>query len=229
MTWEATTVRYTMLALPVLGLTGVGYTARGICFISIARDEADFVLRLQEETGDPAVRDDGMQRRWQVCLEDWMRDGRVTAPLDLGRMTPFQQAVLIKTQSIPRGSVRPYRWLAREVGRPGACRAVGNVMARNPIPLLIPCHRVVTSSGALGNYSMGGIAVKAKLLAMEGVDVSRLEAMARKGYRFVGSRSSGRFCYPSCPLMPAEGLALFRTETEARAAGFRPCEHCRPV
>ncbi|HEY8345917.1 MAG TPA: methylated-DNA--[protein]-cysteine S-methyltransferase [Symbiobacteriaceae bacterium] len=226
---ELEPVRYTMLSLPLLGLTGVGYTDRGICFLSTVADEGEFAVRLQQEWGSPVTRDDRLQEQWRTCLTEWMRDGRCTVPLDVSRLTPFQQEVLAKTRLIPRGTVRPYRWLAREVGRPGACRAVGNVMARNPIPLLIPCHRVVTASGALGQYGMGGPAVKARLLAMEGVDVARLNKLARQGYRFVGDHSSGRFCYPTCPSMPADDEVLFRTEAEARAAGYLPCEQCRPV
>ena len=70
-------------------------------------------------------------------------------PVDLSGLPKFQQKVLKALQQVPRGEVRTYGWLARKAGRPAAARAVGNTMARNPIPFLIPCHRIVPSSGAL--------------------------------------------------------------------------------
>jgi methylated-DNA-[protein]-cysteine S-methyltransferase len=86
-------------------------------------------------------------------------------PLSLGALTPFQIQVLEQCRLIPHGEVRTYGWLAARVGRPGAARAVGQAMARNPLPLLIPCHRVVAASG-LGGFG-GGLALKARLLALE--------------------------------------------------------------
>ena len=94
-------------------------------------------------------------------------------PLDLSDLTHFQQKVLKILQRVPRGEVRTYAWLARKAGRPGAARAVGNTMARNPIPFLVPCHRVVPASGGVGNYGMGS-ALKRALLQREGVAVDRL-------------------------------------------------------
>jgi methylated-DNA-[protein]-cysteine S-methyltransferase len=69
--------------------------------------------------------------------------------------------------------VQTYAWLARKAGRPRAARAVGNTMARNPIPILIPCHRVVPAAGGIGNYGLGA-AVKRALLKREGVAVHLL-------------------------------------------------------
>src|SRR5678816_1686056 len=69
--------------------------------------------------------------------------------LDLRGVSEFERAVLMKALEIPRGEVRPYGWIAREIGRPGAVRATGSVLAKNPVPLLIPCHRVVRSDGTI--------------------------------------------------------------------------------
>ncbi|MDQ7794228.1 MAG: methylated-DNA--[protein]-cysteine S-methyltransferase [bacterium] len=90
-----------------------------------------------------------------------------TVPLLLEGMTPFQTRVLEECRGIGHGEVRTYGWLATRAGRPGAARAVGQVMARNPVPLLIPCHRVVAAGGGLGGFG-GGLALKARLLAIEG-------------------------------------------------------------
>ena len=86
--------------------------------------------------------------------------------LDLRNATDFQREVWQLTASIPYGETRAYGWLASELGRPGSVRAVGQAMARNPLPIIIPCHRVVGSNGALGGYS-GGLEMKRRLLELE--------------------------------------------------------------
>ena len=74
------------------------------------------------------------------------------AVVDISDLTPFEQAALRAVSQIPPGEMRSYAWVAMQIGRPKAARAVGRVMARNPLPLLFPCHRVVDSSGELHNY-----------------------------------------------------------------------------
>lgn len=91
---------------------------------------------------------------------------RFTIPLDL-RGTPFQQQVWRALQTISYGEVWSYRQLATAIGRPQASRAVGAANARNPVPILVPCHRLVSSSGTLVGYA-GGIALKQRLLQREG-------------------------------------------------------------
>lgn len=90
-------------------------------------------------------------------------------PVDLTRAGPFEQEVLAALRRIPVGEVRTYGEIARAVGQPGAARAVGTACARNPVPLLIPCHRVVRGDGSLGGYSLtGGVGLKRRLLESEG-------------------------------------------------------------
>lgn len=96
---------------------------------------------------------------------------RFSGRVDLSHLTPFQRKVLQKVLTIPAGQVRSYRWVAQAIGAERAVRAVGTALAKNPIPLLIPCHRVIRSDGRLGEYSGGGPSVKAKLLAFEGADL----------------------------------------------------------
>ncbi|MFA5206360.1 MAG: methylated-DNA--[protein]-cysteine S-methyltransferase [Lentisphaeria bacterium] len=88
--------------------------------------------------------------------------------LRLDRCSAFQQRILRATHAIPRGRVSTYRLLARQAGAPGGARAAGMALAANPFPLVIPCHRVVRSGGALGGYG-GGAAMKRALLALEGM------------------------------------------------------------
>ena len=94
-------------------------------------------------------------------------------PLDLSGLSGFQEKALKILQKVPRGEVRTYGWLAQKAGRPKAARAVGNAMAQNPIPFLIPCHRVVPAAGGIGNYGLGS-RLKRELLQREGVDVDQL-------------------------------------------------------
>jgi methylated-DNA-[protein]-cysteine S-methyltransferase len=90
-------------------------------------------------------------------------------PLDLGKAQPFDRRVYEAARSIQPGSTRTYGELAAEVGEPGEARAVGAAMARNPVPLVIPCHRVVAADGRLGGFSApGGVATKRRLLEIEG-------------------------------------------------------------
>lgn len=153
-------------------------------------------------------------------------------PVDWRRTSPFQQAVLEKITEIPAGEVRPYAWVAAEIGLPRAARAVGTALAANPMPLVFPCHRVVRADGHLGNYGYGAAAKRA-LLAAEGADVDALDACARRGVRVLGSPGSRRFCYPSCaaPRAAVESgeIVAFAGSAAALAAGFRPCPRCRPV
>ena len=90
--------------------------------------------------------------------------------VDFSNHTPFFRDICRVAQSIPYGELRTYGELAEMIGRKGAARAVGRVMAANPLPIIIPCHRVVSSDGSLTGYSAsGGLKTKKRLLVMEGV------------------------------------------------------------
>lgn len=88
--------------------------------------------------------------------------------LDWSQCTAFQESVLRAEHRIPRGYVSTYRLIARHLGSKKGARTVGNALARNPFPLIIPCHRVIRSDGTLGGFQ-GGIEMKRALLGMEGV------------------------------------------------------------
>jgi O-6-methylguanine DNA methyltransferase len=153
------------------------------------------------------------------------------ADVDLSSLTAFERDVLRILATIPRGEVRTYAWLARQAGRPTATRAVGNIMARNPIPFLLPCHRVVPTSGGIGNYAYGS-PIKRAILRREGVPVDQLEALGREGVRFIGSKTTHIFCFPTCrdaKRIRAENRVPFRHEDDALDEGYRPCERCKPA
>ncbi|MGH2484950.1 MAG: methylated-DNA--[protein]-cysteine S-methyltransferase [Ktedonobacterales bacterium] len=225
------TTRYAALATP-LGPIWVAYRENIVRYLS-ARSEEQFLERAGEALGEALVRDErppaNVARRVVAAIE-----GRRPLPsqVDLSTVTPFQRAVLRAALRIPRGEVRSYAWIARELGHPRAVRAVGTALARNPIPFVIPCHRVVRTNGDLGNYSGGGVETKARILQYEGVDLARLRDLAQRGLRFQGNSATKVFCLPTCnPSRPVseKRTVYFHTSEEALRAGFTPCNHCRPV
>lgn len=161
-----------------------------------------------------------------------LRAGRGTGlDYDLRSVGAFDRAVLAKTLEIPRGEVRPYAWIAREIGHPAAVRAAGSALGRNPVPILIPCHRVVRSDGATGNYGFGP-QLKVDLLRAEEVNLDETRQLGRRGIHYLASDSTGVFCYPSCTHARRIGSnhrVELSTATAATAAGYRPCRHCRPA
>lgn len=145
----------------------------GISAVQRAESETEFRAWAEMALGrpvQPAANAAELRRQLRGALEG------EPSPLryDLRGLTPFEQDVLMKALEIPRGEVRTYGWIAREIGRPKAVRAVGSALARNPIPLFIPCHRVVRSDGAIGQYGCGGPVNKRRLLLHEGVPETAL-------------------------------------------------------
>jgi len=115
----------------------------------------------------PGDKDSSLVRRLQAYASGTVDDFH-DIRIDFGPLSPFRRRVLEQCRRIPYGSTVGYAELAAKAGCPGAARAVGNCMAANRMPLLIPCHRVVCSDGRLGSYSApGGPETKRRLLALE--------------------------------------------------------------
>lgn len=153
-------------------------------------------------------------------------------PVDLSSVTDFQAQVLLATATIPKGEVRPYGWVAREISRPKAVRAVGSAVARNPIPLIIPCHRVVRTDGHIGNYSLGGPHNKVELLTHEGATPEWLEELAAHRVRVRANSTTGIYCHPTCRVIRgsnADSVVDFTSVAAAEDSGFGPCGVCRPA
>lgn len=218
-----------------IGPLFVAYGQAGISLVERATDAGDFEQTFEATFGRHVRRVERAPELIQRVIEArvWGRPGRpVKVPLDLHQLPDFERQVLMKTLEIPRGEVRPYAWVAAELGRPLAVRAVGNALARNPVPFVVPCHRVVRSDGRIGNYGAGGPTAKRQILEFEGMDTSELERLPTAGVRFTGSDTTHIFCYPSCRnarrTSPVHTVT-WRTAVEARRAGYRACKVCRPV
>jgi methylated-DNA-[protein]-cysteine S-methyltransferase len=113
-------------------------------------------------------------RRLQTYAQGMARDDFRDIQVDLGRLSVFQRRVAQLCRKIPFGSTISYRQLAAQAGSPRAYRAVGNCMAGNKIPIIIPCHRVVPIKGGLGSYSApGGVRMKKRLLTLENPSINK--------------------------------------------------------
>jgi O-6-methylguanine DNA methyltransferase len=209
----------------------VAFTDRGISYVCptswLGDDRDRFGDYFRERFGRPlrpAV-------RAPAGLAAALKSGRGTGlRYDLRSVGEFDRAVLAKTLEIPPGEVRPYAWIAREIGHPAAVRAAGSALGRNPVPILIPCHRVVRSDGATGNYGFGP-QLKVDLLLAEQVDIEESRRLGRRGVHYVASDTTGIYCYPSCTharRITAAHRVEVATVAAASAAGYRPCRHCRP-
>ena len=159
-------------------------TAEGLREIDFASSIAEtaFATRLREQgaepvrlerarDADPAVRQ--ILERTATELREYFggNRSRFDVPLDWGAMAPFQRAVLEATAAVPFGRVDTYAGIARTIGKPGATRAVGNALGRNPIPVIVPCHRIIRSDATIGGYT-GGLGIKQRLLTLEGVTLA---------------------------------------------------------
>lgn len=210
----------------------VAFSSRGLTRVSpVSVSEEKFRAEYRERFGRE-LEERELPERLRGEVEKALRGERLrTADIDIEELPEFEQKVLRKLLEIPPGEVRSYAWVARETGSPAAVRAVGNACARNPIPFVVPCHRVVPSSGGVGNYGFGE-AMKRELLAGEGVDVEEIESLARRGFRYVASRTTGIYCFPTCRdarRIREENRVLVRDERDAEAKGLRACQHCRPI
>ena len=223
--------RYAHIDSPI-GALVVAWNGLGVSAVEAAGDHVRFETAHATRTGRRAFRADrlpnGLERAIRRRLSG---DRRVRIDLDLRGRTDFEREVWQKALEIPRGEVRPYGWVAAEIGRPRAVRAVGTALGHNPVPLIVPCHRVVRSNGMIGQYSLGGPENKRTILTAEGLDPDRLESEARAGIRFVGSDTTGAVCLPTCHnakrITPAHRVP-FRSLPAAIVAGYRPCRVCRP-
>ena len=185
-----------------IGPLFVGYGPKGISLVERVTDAGQFEEQFLATFGRPVHRVEKAPELIQKIIEAhiWGKPRRnVKVPLDLAQLPDFERQVLLKVLEIPRGEVRPYAWVAAELGRPLAVRAVGNAVARNPIPFIIPCHRVVRSDGRIGQYGAGGPIAKRAVLESEGMDTGEMERPGFALSQFPRSRRGSPSQLPSRP------------------------------
>ena len=152
-----------------LGLIGLAATAAGLCRIETRIHNEKHFLHLLNAAGHALPEKNPQFFKAVIKQFDRYFAGklqRFDCKLDLSRGTAFQQKVWAKLLTIPYGKTRSYQWLAQSIGQPTACRAVGNANGKNPLSIIVPCHRVVLKSGGLGGYASGPT-LKRQLLDLE--------------------------------------------------------------
>ncbi|HWO93931.1 MAG TPA: methylated-DNA--[protein]-cysteine S-methyltransferase [Dehalococcoidia bacterium] len=156
-----------------LGWLAVAFTERGVRASTMPQPHADAAFAALRSLGIDVRLD--LSREAEAFATNLRRtvDGEAGAadlPLDL-QGTPFQLLVWNAAAAIPRGQTRSYGWIADQIGKPSAARAVGRALGANPAPVVVPCHRVVRENGALGGFG-GGLALKQQMLLAEGVELT---------------------------------------------------------
>ena len=158
------------------------------------------------------------------------RRTRLDWPLDLRfARGDFDRMVLTAAARIPYGAVTSYAKIASEIGKPSAARAVAQALRWNPLPLVVPCHRVVGSSGMLTGYAGDKLGMKRQILAVEGVPTAK-ERVTRDTM-YVRYKDDSEYCVPTCGSLSKKSLAeltLFGSRGHAEASGLGPCTTCRP-
>lgn len=190
---------------------GIEATPRGVSLIragSVGKPATAAARRLAEQARQELVEYLGGKRAF------------FSVPVDLSEVPDFQRRVLETARTIPFGEARPYAWVAERIGNPRAARAVGSALGSNPVPLILPCHRVWRSDGGLGGY-LFGVEIKSRLLQLE-----------RTTPVLEGCTTTRIVCRVGCVHgrhMRLENRVVFASVEDARTVGYRPCKVCKPA
>jgi len=155
------------------GVVWMVFSGKALCFLGFARDQSEDLWPLIERRiprAGKVLSSGEMRERWAGIEDAWLNDKALPFELRVNA-SDFEHAVWETLQQIPLGKTFSYSWVAEQIGRPKAVRAVASAVGRNLFSVLIPCHRVVSKNGGLGGYAWG-LSCKKALLRAEGVVLS---------------------------------------------------------
>ena len=218
-----------------IGDIRVGTTNKGVVLVEFVRpDEPAVATRFQQHF---TVHDSGPETTHLIQqLDEYFHGQRQQFDWtvdDTFMRSDFQREVLQATAEIPYGTVVTYQGIANMIAQPKAVRAVAQALRHNPIPIHIPCHRVLGSDGRLTGYAGNLVDLKQRILETEGIPVvatSKGPAIAKK-HMYVGWRLSNRFCRPDCRTLAGLQVServLIPSQARAQELGYAPCDTCRP-
>jgi methylated-DNA-[protein]-cysteine S-methyltransferase len=229
-------VAYRVFSSPV-GPLLIGRSERGVSLVEylgrrhgIAGSRLSRAAGVEAVPGGPEI--DALYRELIEYLGGRRNQLGWALDLRLAR-TDFHRAVLQATAAVPYGAVTSYSRIAREIGHPTAARAVAQALRWNPLPIVVPCHRVVGASGRLVGYAGNRVGLKRELLGVEGVPTVKAphDLRVERAAMYVLYPDSDEYCVPTCPSITPEGLGtatLFSSRVGVEATGVRPCGTCRP-
>ncbi len=217
-----------------LGKILIARSELGVSMVRYIDSETAAKSHLAHLGGDLVVEDRAAVESTYRELLDYLnaRGTRLSWPLDLRwARSDFQRRVLEATAQLPYGAVTSYSGIARRIGAPASVRAVAQALRHNPIPIAIPCHRVIGSGGDLTGYAGSKIGLKERLLSLEGVPVGHRAHKIERGHMYILAEGEVEYCVPSCGDISRKPLAevtLFGSRQHAEAVGLSPCSSCRP-
>lgn len=219
-----------------LGPMLIGRSEQGVALVRYLPAGGSLTAGVRRLLGEEAIEDRGAtEGLWAELVEYFEgRRARLDWALDLRRMrSDFQRRVLQATAILPYGAVTSYAGIAARIGEPSAARSVAQALRFNPLPIVIPCHRVIGSTGALIGYAGKRVELKQRLLAVEGIRTVAVhdDFLVRREAMYTLMNGEREYCVPTCGSLssqPLSVLTLFGTRERAEAAGFAPCSSCRP-
>jgi methylated-DNA-[protein]-cysteine S-methyltransferase len=230
-------VSYRVFPSP-LGHILIARSEHGVSLVEYLHGRADVKASRLGRIAGVELQEDGaeVETLYRELLEYLRGDRtRLEWPLDLRlARSDFHRAVLRATSAIPYGAVTSYAGIAAEIGKPAATRAVAQALRWNPLPIVVPCHRIIGTSGALTGYSGDKVGLKQQLLAVEGI-----QAMGKRGDSRVARNTlyhyernhQHEYCLPTCgdiARRPIGPVTLLASRELAGAMGLVPCSACRP-
>ncbi len=230
---RARMVAYGIFSSP-LGKILIARSELGISLVEYLESESAAKSHLARLAGGEMREDKaGVETVYHELLEylDHRRT-RLDWPLDLRwARSDFQRRVLTATAELPYGAVTSYAGIAQRIGTPSAVRAVAQALRRNPVPIVIPCHRVIGNGGDLTGYAGNKISLKRTLLSLEGVPMAGRARKIERDHMYVRAGADSEYCVPTCGSLSRQslaGLTLFGSRGHAEAVGLTPCTSCRP-